>query len=170
MYHRLLTTIFIVGMVWHSGPCYANTTIYLVRHAEKLLDPTHNSDPQLTVCGQQRARRLADILQDIKLEAVYSTDWVRTRDTARPSSETRALDIQLYDPEALEAFATKLKHDNRNALVVGHSNTTPLLAGLLVNRQWQPLNENVYDHLYQVTISDTGADVLLLHQAFVCAS
>jgi len=40
--------------------------------------------------------------------------------------------IELYDPLQRDDFANALKARNRDVLVVGHSNTTPVLVGLLV--------------------------------------
>lgn len=132
----------------------ADATIYLVRHAEKVADGT--SDPALTAEGEARAAWIADYMADKGLKAVYSTNYKRTRDTAAPSSATAGVEIQLYDPRKLQEFAESLKSLEGPVLVVGHSNTTPILAGLLVGEKYEELDESIYDHIYVVTLHDDG--------------
>lgn len=145
-------------------------SIYLVRHAEKKSDPIDPGNPGLSECGQLRAQSLAGILADANIEIVYSTDYARTLATARPSAETFSLGIELYDPQKLSEFARLLTSRQQDALVVGHSNTTGILAGLLTGGEQEEFDEDIYDRLYQVVISGKRARMILLHQAFHCES
>ena len=45
-------------------------SIYLVRHAEKQMD---KDDPDLTQCGEFRAKQLASILENANIKNIYST-------------------------------------------------------------------------------------------------
>ena len=134
-----------------------NTVIYLVRHAEKLAE----SDPGLTEQGIARAEALANLLQDAGIAQVYSTDYKRTRMTAVPTATKSGVEVTLYDPRALKAFADQLtataKSAKGNILVVGHSNTTPVLANFLTNGDLPMLNEDQYDHLYVVRQAENGS-------------
>ncbi len=141
------------GMVaLYAQPVFAddNTVIYLVRHAEKLVD----TDPGLTEAGIARAEALANRLQGAGITHIYSTDYKRTRMTAAPTASKNNLVVTLYDPRALTAFTEQLvalaKSAKGNILVVGHSNTTPVVATLLTNTEHPMLNEDQYDHLYVV--------------------
>ena len=87
--------------------CGTNTThfdaqYYLVRHAEKT---TEKFDPDLTELGIQRAMDLADRLEDVALTHVYSSDFRRTVNTAKPVSENKNLEIILYDQKNLEGLS-----------------------------------------------------------------
>lgn len=127
------------------------TIVYLVRHAEK--EP--GRDPALTPDGRERANMLADILADADLAAVYSTQFRRTRDTAGPIASRLGFPILYYDPQYLDTFATQLQGLDGNALVVGHSNTTPELVTALGGEAGAPIVEaNEYDRLYVLTFRE----------------
>ena len=133
-----------------STPATPDTTIYLVRHAEKQA----GDDPSLTVVGQARAEILAQELAGAGLTAIWSTDTKRTRETARPTARTTGLPVQIYDPSRPEAFAAQLKAAPGTVLVVGHSNTTPQLVEALGGDPGTPIDEATeYDRLYVVTVS-----------------
>lgn len=123
-----------------------DATYYLVRHAEKT---TEKNDPSLTADGEQRAQDLAKRLSKINLTAIYSSDYIRTRDTAAPIAKRQGLDVIIYDPRDLEGFAKNLLAQKGHILIVGHSNTTPQLSGLLGGAAGDPIVEATeYDRLY----------------------
>ncbi len=155
------------GMARESGEIFF---IYLVRHAEKDVTPADPENPGLSECGESRADGLARILADAKLERIYSSDYERTLATARPSAEAFSLETGIYDPGELEEISRLLLNRRQNALVVGHSNTTGVLAGLLAGETLEPFDEHIYDRLYQVTIFDNEARITLLHQGFSCGN
>lgn len=143
-------------------------TVYLARHAEKDSEARDPSNPSLSPCGELRAQSLAKMLSDVRLEKIYSTPYERTLGTARPSAESQQLEIETYDPRKLEAFARLLLDTQQDALVLGHSNTTGVLAGLLAGESGEAFDEDIYDRLYQVVISADQSRIYLLHQAFQC--
>lgn len=131
------------------------TTVFLLRHAEKA---AASSDPPLSTAGQERARELARTLRDAGIRHIHSTDYSRTRDTVAPIADLLELEIKIYDPHALEAFAEALKGRGGKHLVVGHSNTTPKLVELLGGEPGTEIDEpGEYDRLYIVSIADDGA-------------
>ncbi|MEJ2535038.1 MAG: phosphoglycerate mutase family protein [Gammaproteobacteria bacterium] len=125
-------------------------TLYLVRHAEK--GENGDGDPGLTEAGRGRAARLAKWLRPRKLEAVWSSDFRRSRETARPVAEGSTLPLRIYDVDDLEGFAGQLLAEGRNALVVGHSNTSPELARLLCGCAVAPISESEYDRIWRITV------------------
>src|SRR5687767_4814601 len=104
-------------------PVSANT-IYLTRHAEKASTGT---DPVLTSEGQVRANNIAATLKDAQVKHIYSTAYQRTRQTAQPLASYLSLPVTTYDGAQLPTFAQQLRALPDNALVVGHSDTTPEL-------------------------------------------
>jgi broad specificity phosphatase PhoE len=143
-------------------------TIYLVRHAEKALSEDNPKDPPLTPCGEQRAASLEVFLSAVQLEAVYSSDYKRTRHTAQPVAQNRNMETRLYDHKKLEEFAKVLIQRGENALVVGHSNSTPVLAGLLIGEKLGPIDESIYNRIYQVVIHKETGRLQVLHSVFNC--
>ena len=137
-----------------SAPAVPDTTIYLVRHAEK----EAGDDPSLTVVGRARAEILAQTLSDAGLTAIWSTDTKRTRETAKPASRMTGLPIQIYDAGRQQAFAAQLKSTPGTFLVVGHSNTVPDLVEDLGGKPGTPIVEATeYDRLYVVTVRNGRA-------------
>ena len=138
--------------------------IYLVRHAENAPyrqvraegDTVEVEDPGLTARGRDRARRLAGLLTQAPLDAIYTTDYARTRRTARPVAEAAGVTPVVYDPSDLGGLARELRDRVGRVLVVGHSNTTPALVRNLTGRSVAPMSGSEYDRLYVVTVDTQG--------------
>ena len=122
--------------------------IYLVRHAEKLDDGS--KDPGLNEAGIERAEQLAQWLLDKNIKKVFTTDYLRTRQTANPLAQMIKSPAIIYDPAKLPEFAEEIKKTKENLLIVGHSNTTPYLAYLLGGDYHADIDESEYDRLYQL--------------------
>ncbi len=163
-----LALLFIVSLDSFAQDEEAPFTIYLVRHAEKDVSGDYPKDPPLTPCGIQRAEKLAEFLELADIKAIYSSDYRRTKDTAQPAAIAKNLEINLYDPRQLEDMAKLLIERKEDALVIGHSNTTPVLAGLLVGEKLDPFDETIYNRIYQVVLSKKGGRLHVLQSSFQC--
>ncbi len=140
-----------------ANPQTEVTTYYLIRHAEKDRSDSTNQDPELTDAGNERAQKWAEVLKDVNFDAVYSTNYKRTMQTAEPLAQQNKLEILQYDPGKLyeEDFrkATKAK----TVLVVGHSNTTPQLANtILETEKYQNIDDNENGALFIVRVNHNG--------------
>ncbi|MAK63078.1 MAG: histidine phosphatase family protein [Ponticaulis sp.] len=134
----------------------ANATLYLVRHAEKETGP----DPMLTAEGEARAERLAGLMEKANVGSIWSTFTNRTLLTAEPTAVSLGLQVKSYDAEDLAGFADILKANGGVALVVGHSNTTPVLATALTGRDEGPwFDESDYETLVRVDVNAMGEAV-----------
>ena len=140
-----------------------SATIVLVRHAEKMKD---QKDPNLTNEGNLRAAKLKEILSTIPLDQIYSTDYNRTQQTAKPTSNSQEVDITSYNPRAINDFGNMLLQTKKgeNILVVGHSNTTPKLLNYFMKETVvESISESDYGNLYILNIDNEGnAKALLL--------
>ena len=132
------------------------------------MDSGHNSDPSLTPCGVQRSEYLVEFLKEINLDAIYSTDYIRTLSTARPTATSKGLEIEKYNANELKEFSEMLLDRKQNALVVGHSNTTGVLAGLLVGENKDAFDASIYDRIYQVVMYKNKGKIHLMHMAIDC--
>ena len=101
--------------------------VYLVRHGEK----EAGDDPLLTPEGYKRAGDLARTLQSKKLTRIYVTNYKRTRQTGDSVSLQQGIPVITYLADTSGAdLVQKIienKDTNNSILVVGHSNTIPLL-------------------------------------------
>jgi len=134
-----------------------DTVVYLVRHAEKITGENAGRDPALTSEGKARADVLAGLLASEKIGKIYSSDYIRTRDTAAPTAKMSGLEIEIYNPRDLPALANLIKGTTGRILVVGHSNTIPETVNVLGGVGGTPIFEkSEYDRLYVVTILADG--------------
>ena len=125
------------------------TLIYLVRHTEK----ETGDNPRLTEVGIQRAKDLSDFLKEKKVTGIYSTDYLRTQQTARLTAKMANRGVGSYNPSNLGELADKIKTHTGTILVVGHSNTTPKLVEMLGGNPGEPIGEAwEYDRLYELKL------------------
>ena len=143
-----------------STVCGAQTTVILVRHAEKIQDDS--KDPGLTKEGTARSQELLRVLENAEIDEIYTTPFNRTRLTVEPLAKRFDLEVQEYNPFDLPAIAEKVKLAGKKTLVFsGHSNTTPILANLLLGyEKFKPLNEKDYDNLYIITLNQGNSSVI----------
>lgn len=157
---RLVSLVFYVivavGLAWFFES-QATTTVIFVRHAEKALDGS--DDPSLSPAGQRRAAELtrqmvdADVVAGV--DALYATEYRRTRETIEPLAKMLELDINEYDSgDTEQVLETILKrHKGKIILVVGHSDTIPqLIANLGASKNVPPIADEEYDNIYLISI------------------
>ncbi len=145
-----------------SGPPVIST-FYLIRHAEKDRSNPDNTDPELNQDGLNRAVKWAEVFDPIELDAIYSTNFERTTMTSRPVSIKKEIEIEYYDPEAVDIEAFKEMHKGHDVLVVGHSNSTPAFVNrLLGEEKYTSMEDDDNSSLYIVRfINDNTTDLRL---------
>ena len=132
----------------------ATWSVWLLRHAEKADDGTR--DPPLDATGAARAAGLATQYAQAGIEALWSTDYRRTRDTLLPLAETTGVPVQTYDPREPAALVATLRARARNAMVVGHSNTIPDLTTRLCECTVEPMDDGEYGRMARVRFGPDG--------------
>ena len=139
------------------------TTIHLIRHAEKDRSDKENKDPELTEKGKQRAERWAEVFGLSKMDAVYSTNYQRTLQTAAPTAVRNGLEIQTYEPNNLNIDSIATIHKGERILIVGHSNTTPMLVNrALGEERFEWIEDTVNGNLFVLTITPSAKGVQVL--------
>jgi len=110
-----------------------------------------STDPPLTDAGKKRAEDLKEVLKSKKIGFIFSTNTIRTKETAEPTRAYFGLTTATYAPMPDEAFINRLKALNKNTLIVGHSNTVDdLVNKLLGEKKLSDLPETEYNHLFVV--------------------
>lgn len=134
-----------------------SSTYYFIRHAEKNRSNKDDKDPPLVINGQLRAAKWSLVLDNVKFDAVYSTDYNRTRETAQPAAEKNNLDITIYNPKELATDSFLKETKGKTVLVVGHSNTTPKFVNAIIGEEkYKQIDDTNNGNLYIVTISKSG--------------
>lgn len=129
------------------------STFYLIRHAEKDRSNAENVDPVLTQKGLGRAMHWAEILKEVDLDAIYSTDYERTEMTAAPTAVKKDLSVSYYDPKAMDMAKFLEENKGKEVLVVGHSNTTPAFVNALLGEErYSELDDRDNGTLFIVTM------------------
>ena len=136
------------------------TLVVVVRHAERAA--VEGDDPPLSAAGAERARSLADAVADLGLTAIYATQRQRTQLTAQPAAARLGIPITVLpiavaaEHAALQASEIRTRHAGGTVLVVGHSNTVPLIVRALGGPDVEAIEDHEFDHLYLVVIPGNG--------------
>lgn len=129
------------------------TTYYFIRHAEKDTTDANNEDPELTEAGLKRAQNWVKTFQDIDFDLIYSSDYTRTINTAKPIAEDQNKEIKFYNTEKLNDKNFQDNTRDKTVLVVGHSNLNPEWVNYIIGTdKYEDLDESVYGSLFLVTI------------------
>jgi|SRR5713101_2592890 broad specificity phosphatase PhoE len=166
---RLLPNLFVTIVLFLlTSTALAQRAVFVVRHAEKASDANESPVP-LSGAGSERARHLAFLLRDAGISAIYSTDTVRTRETAEPLAKLLRLETRLYSATGsdgkvdLAPLARRLASDNSAdvVLVVGHSNTIAPLLSALGAKETVEIGGGDYDNLFLLIPRPSGPPLLL---------
>ena len=132
-----------------------STNIYLIRHAEKDRTDISNKNPHLSDFGIIRSKYWNQVLKNVKFDKIYSTNLFRTKETALPLAESNNLELVIYNQINYSDFL-KLNFGN-NVLIVGHSNTIPIIANSLIGfEKYDLIDDHNNSNVYIVTIGPDG--------------
>jgi 2,3-bisphosphoglycerate-dependent phosphoglycerate mutase len=149
-----MKTYYLIGLLMLTQLLMAQnktTTYYFIRHAEKVDD---SKNPDLSSIGHERALSWSSIFSDINFDAIYSTNFNRTMQTAMAISSIKNVAITKYDPKTIDIQKFKDQNLGKNILIVGHSNSTPDFVNKIINqKKYALIDEKTFGNLYIVTIS-----------------
>ena len=139
------------------------TTYYFIRHAEKERTDATNKNPNLTEKGKLRAKNWSSVFENVNFDLIYSTNYNRTIQTATPTSKSKNLEIQFYNPKELYDKDFKSKTKGKTVLVVGHSNTTPSFVNRVLGiEKYTEINDTNNSNLYIITVTNNIINDILL--------
>jgi len=166
----LLTLMVLVAVCWQIAlgqEEFKPTTVFLVRHAEKENEP--KQDPPLKKEGVARSQELAHMLSTAGIKAIYTSQFVRTKQTAEPLAAKTGLSAivltlkpnpdnpRLIAEESTAELVNKiLERPGDSALVIGHSNWIPDVIKMLGGDVVPTIDEQKFDDLFIVTVYGKG--------------
>ena len=94
------------------------TKIFIIRHADR-----DGQADDLSAPGNIRATELKRVLSPAKIDSIYSTNFTRTKKTAKPLAIQMGLPIKIYSdvPTIINQVIAKCK--GKRVLIVAHSDT-----------------------------------------------
>ena len=135
-------------------------TVYIARHAEKA---DASADPDLSEAGQARAQALAEALRDAHPVLVLTSPMQRTIQTAASTAEFHSAPSEVISLEggaahiAATVARVRALPEDAVVLIVGHSNTVPLIARALGYAEAADMPECEYDRLTVLHLMEDGA-------------
>lgn len=149
---KILFLALFVFFGWGLSAQDSLTTLILVRHAERANDGTQ--DPDISDAGKDRAKRLAALLRNTTVDAIYSTNYKRTMNTALPLLEMKGITVRTYEAMSAHAIDRILEsHKGRTVAIVGHSNTTPWVVNYILGKEaYKNFSDDDYGNVLIVTV------------------
>jgi 2,3-bisphosphoglycerate-dependent phosphoglycerate mutase len=143
------------------------TTVFLIRHAEKADAPPQ--DPPLSESGKARSQELARMLGGAGIKAIYTSQYLRTKQTIEPLASQLGLTptaitlkVKQSNPrevseQSIAEIVNKIYERSGDAvLIVGHSNTIPEVIKMLGGDIVPTIAEKKFDDLFVVTVYGKG--------------
>ena len=133
------------------------TTVILVRHAEKKIDPS-NPDPDLAPEGVERAQEIARAFADTGINAIYATQYKRTQQTVKSLSDRTGVAVTQLDSSQTNELLRRIQttYRGQTVFIAGHNNTVPAMVSELSGQTYPTIPESEYDNLFIVTIYRFG--------------
>jgi len=133
------------------------TTVILVRHAEKKIEPT-NPDPDLAPEGVERAQQIGTYFGEAGINVIYATQYKRTQQTVQPLVNRIGVPATLLNANQTEELVKQIQtlHRGKTIFIAGHNNTVPAIVSVLSGESYPAIPEDQYDNLFIVTIYRFG--------------
>ena len=141
-------------------PAYAQEVVYLIRHAEQVLDV---EDPPLTEAGHQRAKAWAALLRDANIKVIYTSKKRRTKQTGEPIAQALDIPLETLPRRDVAGLVDRLRtrHADDAILIVSHSRTIPKLLSEMGHWADVTIERDDYDNLF-IVVPRSESDPLVL--------
>jgi 2,3-bisphosphoglycerate-dependent phosphoglycerate mutase len=141
------------------------TNIWFVAYAEADDSTATNKQPGLTNEGLKRAEALARALKHEDIKAIYVTNKKAASQTAAIFAQKAKILPKVY-VDSVKGLATKVwkNFQGSNVLIVGRYNTIiPFVEAFGGNPPFGAINNDDYDLLFSVTITNDDTELLISH-------
>jgi broad specificity phosphatase PhoE len=117
---------FILLIISATPLAYAQEAIFLIRHAEQMLDV---EDPPLTEAGFDRAKTWATVFRDAGIKMIYTSKKMRTHQTGKVIAQALNIPLQKVSRRDIDGLVNQVReaHVDDLVLIVTHSKTLPKL-------------------------------------------
>jgi len=129
--------------------------LILLRHAER---ESNGSDPSLSTAGRARAKVLATMLADTGIDAIFTSEFKRTQETAAPLAARLGLTPTQLDDDMTRA-PLQVRAAGRCVLVVGHSDTVPALIEALGGPSVR-IDDDIFNRFFVLHVDNGSASLL----------
>ncbi|MER3523561.1 MAG: hypothetical protein C4326_05680 [Ignavibacteria bacterium] len=137
---------FVYLLWWWFSPA---TTVILVRHAERL---NASDTTSLSAAGLRRADTLAHVVGSAGITRIFVTDRVRTQQTAAPTAAALGLTPVVLAVHDTNGVVDSIHaHRGELMLLVGHSDTLPIIMRKLGITPPPTIAMSAFDNLFVVT-------------------
>jgi phosphohistidine phosphatase SixA len=107
-----------------------------------------------------RAKRWATYFEPIKIDAIYITQYIRTKQTISLIAQQKQISPKRYDPNTVYSKAFLKETNGKTVLIAGHSNTTPQLVNKLIGEEkFKEMDDSDNSTLFKVTINGNDKKV-----------
>jgi broad specificity phosphatase PhoE len=151
-----------------SAAIAADQVVFVVRHAERAdggagVAPggMMGNDPPLSDAGHERAKRLAAALRSAEVTQIFTTEYVRARQTAAPLAAAAKITATVVPAKDAAGLIQQVRGASGNVLIVGHSNTVPQILQQLGVTTPIAIAEAEYDNLFAVVRPASGEPTLV---------
>jgi len=151
----LVVACLAIGLIaaWYFLVNQPITTVILVRHAEKNIEP-ENPNPALSPAGLERAQTLVHMMGESGVSAIYATQYTRTQSTAAPLAARLGLKVNQTEARNVAELVRQIRTNNAGGVVfaAGHNNTVPEIIAALGGGTFPTIPESEYDNMFVVTV------------------
>jgi broad specificity phosphatase PhoE len=160
---RLLfpVALFLPGLLPALPAQDAPRTVFIVRHAEK---GPETPDPSLTREGTHRAEALSRALQDVKVSALFATEFKRTQETVAPLQGRLGIPVTILPARSVDSLVKRIQElpAGSSGVVASHSNLVHLIVQKLSGVSIPELTDADYDRMAVVTITGPGKGTVVV--------
>ena len=146
----LVAALVVIFICWY----YPQTTVIVLRHAEKATESNDDSVPLKDPEGLARAATLAQVAERAGVTVIYVTQALRTQQTAAPLATNRGITPIQFDSGDVDGLINDVlasRNRGRVIVIVGHSNTVPIIVERLGGGTVTVGNQ--FDNLFVLTLN-----------------
>ena len=139
----------------------AQEAVYLIRHGEKELS---GADPALTPEGRLRAVAWAEMLGDVGLDAIITSDALRTQETGGIVASALGLQVNALPKGDVAGLVDTLEfdHEDDTVLIVAHAETIPRILEYFGVLEDVAIEQHEFANLY-VVLGPSSDDSTYIH-------
>ncbi len=153
-----LSGVLVIGLAFWLLGAASTTTVFVIRHAEKVTVPPDDPDPPLSQAGEARSLELAQHFgrapKGQGLDAIIVSEFQRTQATVQPLANRLGIPVIVVPTKDPAQAARRAVSENRGGrvLIVGHSNTVPDIVKELSGDDVGEMSETEYGIIYVVAV------------------